>query len=431
MDSIIEVSCLGEKVGVVVWDHNNNLAVFEFYESYARNGIDISPLIMPLENVYRGDRIYSFPENRGKTFKGLPGLLADSLPDDYGISIIDSYFQSKGLSSMDITPVDQLCYIGPRGMGALEFHPAWEDESLMSSSNIDLEQLTSLAQRILNDRKSFSLHLKQNDPSVVDLLKVGSSAGGAKPKAIIAWNEESNEIRSGQVIAPESFSYWLLKFDGVEDKRLKDNPLGVGRIEYAYHRMAVDCGIEMAECRLLHDGPYAHFLTKRFDRSDRGGRVHVQTLCAMAHFDRDLRFSYEQAFQVMRKLHLSAGEMDQFFRRMVFNVMARNHDDHTKNHAFLIDRTGRWALAPAYDLCYAYTPSGRWTNQHQMSINGKRDSFSRSDLNRVAENMGISSAGEIIEQILEVVSHWSFYAQEVGVKKEHSQEIQRNLLTDL
>lgn len=427
METILEVKLWGNKVGVLAWDKNAELGIFEFYNTFPSLGLDIAPLAMPMDTIIKGDGIFRFPEHRGKTFKGLPGMLADSLPDDYGNAIIDEYFASKGLASIEITPVDRLCYVGTRAMGALEFQPAWDEKLLNTSSVIELDHLTALAGEILNKREKFQASLRRNDQSVMDILKVGTSAGGAKAKAIIAWNEKTNEVRSGQVKAPESFTYWLLKFDGVEDKKLNDNPLGIGKIEYAYHRMALDCGIKMTDCRILHNGKYAHFMTKRFDRRDDGAKLHTQTLCAIAHFNRDGRYAYEQAFQIMRRLHLPENDIKQLYRRMVFNVVARNQDDHTKNHAFLMSETGDWELAPAYDLSYAYSSSGNWTSEHQMSVNNKRDNFEYSDLLAVSRNMGIRSANEIIDQVIEIVSKWVEYAQEAGVLKEHVHQIAKNL----
>ena len=427
MDTILKVNLWGDHVAAVVWDKENEHAVFEYFDSYINKRIDIAPLMMPLEEIERGNRIFSFPGHRGKTFKGLPGLLADSLPDDYGNKIIDEWFASKGRISVDFTPVDRLCYIGKRGMGALEFEPANNDKVLDVSSEVEIAQLTELAREVLNQSKLFQVDLEKGDKAIFDMLKVGTSAGGAKPKAIIAWNETTKEVRSGQVKAPDGFTYWLLKFDGVEDKKINDNPMGIGRIEYAYYKMAIASGIEMMECRLLPEGNYAHFMTKRFDRTDDGSKIHSQTLCAIAHFDRDGRYSYEQAFQVMRRMHLAYSEMEQMFRRMVFNVVARNHDDHTKNHSFLMDQSGVWRLAPAYDLCYSYSPSGKWTSRHQLSLNNKRDEFTYNDLLTVAKNMSIRNANVIIQEIVEIVSSWETYAREVEVKKEHIILVKENL----
>ena len=425
MDTVLHISLWGQDVAAVVWNKENAYATLEFYESFAGRGWDIAPLTMPLDGIFGGDRIFSFPSHRGKTFKGLPGLLADSLPDDYGNRVLDAWFASKGIS--DFSPLDRLCYIGQRGMGALEYAPARHDKILDASSMIEIEQLMELAREVLNKREAFCLDIQKGDKAVWDILKVGTSAGGAKPKAIIAFNEQTKEVRSGQVKAPEGFTYWLLKFDGVEDRKLRDNPKGIGRIEYAYYGMAKACGIQMMESRLLEDGPYAHFMTKRFDRTDSGEKLHSQTLCALAHFDRDERYAYEQIFQVMRRLHLPYPDMEQMFRRMVFNVVARNHDDHTKNHSFIMSREGAWSLAPAYDLCYAYAPSGKWTSQHQLSLHNKRDDFSAEDLYEVAKNMGIRKGPELVQEMVAVVSQWPQYAKEAGVPEKQSRQIQNHL----
>jgi serine/threonine-protein kinase HipA len=312
-------------------------------------------------------------------------------------------------------------------MGALEFEPANYDKSLDESSHIEIGELVALADEVLNRRESFQDNLLKNKKSVRDILKVGTSAGGAKPKAIIALNDKTKEVRSGQVKAPEGFSYWLLKFDGMEGGKIKDNPKGIGRIEYAYHKMAVDCGIEMSECRLLSEGKNAHFMTKRFDRSENGDKLHIQTLCGMSHFDRDERHSYEQLFNTMRNLFLPYPQMEQMFRRMVFNVAARNHDDHTKNHSFIMDNGGSWSLAPAYDLCYSYSPSGKWTNLHQLSLNGKRDNFTLSDIMEVAVKADIRNSKSIIDQVTQVVSKWNNYAREAEVNEEFTKQIDANL----
>ena len=427
-DITLKVSLWGKDVAAVAWDKEREYAVFEFFTEFASAGLDLAPLIMPLDDVRRGDRTYYFPTHRNnKTFKGLPGLIADSLPDAYGDQILEEYFASKGLSGREFSPIDRLCYVGRRGMGALEFKPAQNNPQLDISSVIEIAHLTDLAKEVLGRREEFQTELAEGDESLLDIIRVGTSAGGAKPKAIIAVNGDMSEVRSGQVAAPDGFTYWLLKFDGVETGKVSDNPLGIGRIEYAYHKMALDCGIEMTECRLFEEGQYAHFMTKRFDRTDGREKLHTQTLCAIAHFDRDDRHSYEQAFQVMRRMGLPYPDMEQMYRRMVFNIMARNHDDHTKNHSFILRPGGEWRLAPAYDLCYSYSSAGRWTNQHQMSANNKRDDFTREDLLAVARNMGIKNAQPIVEQIAEVVSGWNKYASEIGVKEAHKEQIGKNL----
>ena len=427
MDTVLNATLWGEDVAAVVWDKAREFAIVEFYDSFAARGLDIAPFTMSLEDIVRGERIFSFPLHRGKTFKGLPGILADSLPDDYGNKVLDEWFAAKGMAVSGFTPLDRLCYVGKRGMGALEYEPANSDERLNESSRIEIEQLTELSREVMNSREAFLVDLQKGNQAVIDILKVGTSAGGAKPKAIIAYNDNTKEVRSGQVKAPEGFTYWLLKFDGVEDRKLKDNPVGIGRIEYAYYNMARACGIGMTESRLLEDGEYAHFMTKRFDRTDAGDKLYTQTFCAIAHFDRDDSYSYEQLFQTMRRLHLPYPDIEQMYRRMVFNVAARNHDDHTKNHSFIMDREGEWRVAPAYDLCYAYSPSGKWTSRHQLSLNNKRNDFTYEDLLSVAKSMNIRKGKEIVEEVMAAVSQWERYAREANVEKEHIEQIAANL----
>lgn len=426
MENIIDVKLWEEYVGSLVWDEKQEVAVFEYAPSFLSKDLDISPVVMPLRTA-AGNR-YAFPENRTKCFKGLPGLVADSLPDSYGNKIIDAWFASKGYGVMDFTALDRLCYVGKRAMGALEFFPGFVDKNMEASSLIEIRELTELARTVLNERETFQASLKDKSDGIIDILKVGTSAGGAKPKAIIAYNESTGEVRSGQVKAPEGFGYYLLKFDGVEDVKLSDNPLGIGNIEYAYYKMAKDCDIRMNECNLLQEGNYSHFMTRRFDRTEHGEKIHMQTLSAIAHFDRDARHSYEQAFQVIRIMRLPAADSVEFFRRMVFNVVARNHDDHTKNHSFLMDKSGAWRLAPAYDLSFAYSEGGKWTSQHQMSLNGKRTEFEYADLLTVGKKQGIQRPEDIIDKTIEVVSRWKHYAKDAGVRKEHMEAIERTHL---
>lgn len=426
---IVDVKLWGKNVGSLYWEKETGAAVFDYERKFVRSGLDISPIVMSL-NEY-SDEPYQFLGNRNNCFKGLPGLFADSLPDAFGNQIINEWFASRGASGKEVTPMDRLCYVGKRAMGALEFEPSQEIEGFEESSIIHVQQLTTLAKSVFIDREAFHAQLNQADKKILVILKVGTSAGGAKPKAIIAYNDATGEVRSGQVQAPEGFGYWLLKFDGgtySEHSEITDNPQGIGNIEYAYYLMAKDCGIDMMECRLLSEGDSSHFMTKRFDRTETGEKIHVQTLAGIAHYDRDQRHSYEEAFRVMRKMRLSYPEQEQLYRRMVFNVMSRNHDDHTKNFSFLMDKKGYWTLAPAYDLCYSYTPNGKWTNRHQLSLNSKQDNFTYGDLVTVGENMGIRNSKHIIEQIREIVSHWNDYAKEGGVTKGHSQIINDNLL---
>ncbi len=430
MALIVDVKLWGKDVGSLIWNEKLEIAAFQYEPKFLRSQLDIAPITMPLKKSSE-ERVYQFPSNKNACFGGLPGLIADSLPDKFGTQIINEWFAAHGLPNEQITPLDRLCYVGKRGMGALEFEPCQRFTDLETSSILHIEELTKLADSIFNNRASFQEKLLQENKSILDILKVGTSAGGAKPKAIIAYNDMTGEVRSGQIKAPEGFQYWLLKFDGttfMEHDKITNNPKGIGNIEYAYYRMAQSCGINMMESRLLVEHDYSHFMTKRFDREDNGEKLHVQTLAGIAHYDRDVRHSYEEAFGVMRKMKLSYPQMEEFYRRMVFNVVMRNHDDHTKNHSFIMNKQGEWKLAPAYDLCYSYSPSGRWTNRHQMSLNGKQDNFSYNDLIDVANKAGINRANEIVEKIVDVASHWNEYAKDCGVKDSHAKEIEQNLL---
>lgn len=426
---IADVNLWGKNVGTLFWDKTNELASFQFEDKFINSGLDLSPIIMPLGSS-KGE-VYSFAENNTKCFKGLPGLLADALPDDFGNQIINEWFTSKGFSEVRITPLDRLCYVGKRAMGALEFEPSNDIPGLNSSTQLQIKELTELASEVFKNRAEFQSKLLNQDKKILDILKVGTSAGGAKPKAIIAYNERTNEVRSGQVESPEGFTYWLLKFDGgtyEEHSHITDNPKGIGNIEYAYHLMAKNAGIDMTECRLLNEGDCCHFMTKRFDRTDTGEKLHIQTLAGLAHFDRDKRHSYEQAFRVMRQMNLPYPQQEELYRRMAFNVVARNHDDHTKNHSFIMNKAGKWNLSPAYDVCYSYNPHGQWTNRHQMSINSKQDKFTYEDLQHVAKKMGINKEKEIIERVVDSVSRWEEFAKDAGVRAIHSKQIKSNLL---
>lgn len=429
-DLIVDVKLWGQLVGSLVWDYGNEMAVFEYDSAFRRNGIEPAPLTMPKS---QGFRPFSFPGNKTLCFKGLPGMIADALPDKFGNQIITEWFARQGLPAEQITPLERLCYIGQRAMGALEFEPSKASEQLNVSTEIYIAELTRLAEEIYTKRASFQERMYQQDKTILDILRVGTSAGGAKPKAIIAYNDKTHEVRSGQVQAPEGFGYWLLKFDGVtfsEHDAIVENPRGVGNIEYAYYKMAEDCGIDMSESRLLEEEGHFHFMTRRFDRTGSGGKIHCQTVAGLAHLDRDQRHSYEEIFGIVRKMGLPMEASEQLYRRMVFNVVARNHDDHTKNFSFLMNKDGQWRLAPAYDLCYSYNPTGRWTSHHQLSLNGKQDGFTKIDLLLVGERMGIYHYRSVVEEIIENVSQWKSVAAECGVIQQHIDEIDRNLLYD-
>lgn len=429
---VIQIYLWGDPVGAMSWDRERGYADFQFDDRFRRSGLDIAPLMMPLART-RG--VVSFPANaRARCFSGLPGMIADAMPDKFGSQLITEWFARQGKTEDMVTPLDRLCYVGKRAMGALEFVPATHVEGVNESTEIYIRELMDLSESIFRERSKFQELIRQNDKTILDILKVGTSAGGAKPKAIIAYNEQTGEVRSGQVPAPEGFSYWLLKFDGgtySEHHEITDNPRGIGNIEYAYHKMATACGISMSECRLLPEGDCNHFMTRRFDRTLSGEKIHMQTAAAIAHLDRDVRHSYEELFGVLRRLGLHYKDSEQLYRRMVFNVIARNHDDHTKNFSFLMDREGRWSLAPAYDLCYSYNPGGRWTSRHQLSLNGKTDGFTRGDLLAVAQAVGLRDADHIIEDVRASVAAWPDVAKDCLVRKEHIEAIGRTLLLDL
>jgi serine/threonine-protein kinase HipA len=413
---IAQIYLWDQFVGAVAREEGQQYAAFEFDKDFLKRGLDIAPITMPITTARRGNAVFQFPGIADETFKGLPGLLADSLPDDFGNSLIDVWLTRKGLSPEDYSVIRRLLYIGRRGMGALEYRPA-EKGGFEQSVSVEVTELVAFAQKVLDDRGQLRSRLDEKDTdALLDIIRVGTSAGGARPKVIIAWNEESNEVRSGQVEAPEGFGYWLLKFDGVTDSSLGD-PKGYGRIEQAYYKMAIDCKIDMSECRLFKENGRAHFMTKRFDRRADGQKIHMQSLCAIAHFNfkQAGAYGYESVFSTMRKLKLPYKQMVEQFRRMVFNVVARNQDDHPKNTAFLMDAEGEWRLSPAYDVTYSHNPDGKWTDQHQMSINGKRDHFETDDLLAVAKQANIKDADKIVKKIVEVVSCWNDYAEKEEV----------------
>jgi serine/threonine-protein kinase HipA len=416
------------RVGAVAWDADSRLASFEFEPGFLPNGWDISPLKMPVANA--AGRVFSFPELRDtSTYKGLPGLLADVLPDKYGNSIINVWLARNGRPADSMNPVELLCYIGKRGMGALEFEPV-KPVALASASKIELDSLLQMAEQILTGRQDFSASLStEEEKALLDILKIGSSAGGARAKAVVAFNPTTNEIRSGQADAPKGFSHWLMKFDGVEDLQIGTSS-GYGRVEMAYYLMALEAGIDMMECRLLEENNRAHFMTRRFDRPAGKEKIHVQSFCALAHYDFNniTAYSYEQLFETMRAMRLPYPEAAQLFRRMVFNVMARNCDDHTKNFSFMMNKQGTWSLSPAFDVCYSYRPDSNWVSQHSLSINGKRKNITRDDLLEVAANMNVKDAKTIIAQVQQAVSRWNEFAEQTRVEPKLRELISKNLL---
>jgi serine/threonine-protein kinase HipA len=417
--NVAEVKIWGELVGAVAWDEGTGLAGFEYDPGFRKLNLDLAPLKMPVTSP---KRIFTFPELRkGRdadtdTFKGLPGLLADVLPDKYGNQLINIWLAQQGRPQNSMNPVEMLCFIGTRGMGALEFEPAMSKENRRTFS-IEIDSMVDIARKILTRREAFTSNLKQEEEkAVIEVLKIGTSAGGARPKAVISYNEKTGEVRSGQTKAPSGFEHWLIKLDGVSEIQLGAS-LGYGRVEMAYYDMATACGIEMMPSRILEENGRAHFMTRRFDRDGAEEKHHIQTFCALSHFDFNQvnSFSYEQLFQVMRELKLNYQDAEQMFRRMVFNVAAMNCDDHTKNFSFRLKRGGKWELAPAYDVCHAYSPDHKWVSQHALSINGKRKDITKDDLLTVGKSINSKKADIIIDEIADVVSRWKDYADEVNV----------------
>ena len=430
---VISVSFKQHDVGAVSFDTKTGLGAFEYEPSFIKKGIELSPLKMPLAK-----RIYSFPELDFNTFKGLPGLIADSLPDDFGNTVLNAWVAMRGKSPDDISPLQRLQYTGTRGMGALEYAPATQVRSLNASQQIEIDSLIAIAQDILNTRNDFSVALNANNEdnreAMLSLLSVGMSAGGARPKAVLAFNSDFTQVRSGQAIVPEGFTHYLMKFDGVSEYNKNQetfgDPLGFGAMEFVYHLMAKDCGIDMMPCHLLPEGNRRHFITQRFDRLG-NEKVHVQTLNGLAHVDykKPGSFSYAELFSVLRKLKLSAVDAEQLFRRMVFNIVARNHDDHAKNFGFVLQEN-KWGLAPAYDLAYSYKPGSKWVNSHWMSLNGKRDDFSRKDfysIEKLSPLFTRDRVDSIIDEIVEKVANWKNLATNTEVPKALIDEIAQNL----
>ncbi|HQV39063.1 MAG: type II toxin-antitoxin system HipA family toxin [Flavobacteriales bacterium] len=401
----------GQTVGLVIWDDRLHRAQFQYDRDFANGNLNVAPVMMPLSKAKGGDAVFTFGNLRDDTFKGLPGLLADSLPDRFGNQLLNAWLQSQNRDLGTENPVERLCYLGHRGMGALEFEPA-HGELQASSEALQVDELVRVARNVVQQKEAFATSRKKGDQeALLDIIQVGTSAGGARAKAIVAFNSKTGEVRSGQIDGLKDFSYCLIKFDGVTNVVLGD-PKGYGRIEYAYYLMARASGIEMMPCRLLEENGRAHFLTQRFDRvvDDEGKthRLHMATLCGIAHMDFNdpLAHSYEQAFAVMRLLSLPYPAAVELFRRMCFNVIARNCDDHTKNTSFLMDPQGDWYLAPAYDMTFAYDPKNLWLHQHQMSLNGKRSDITRADLLTVAKEMSIKKADAIIDEVVAGVKTW-------------------------
>lgn len=422
----VRVKMWGSTVGYL-HQEENGIVGFQYDEDFMGSGIGISPIKMPLSNL-----TYSFPALSEQTFHGLPGMVADSLPDKFGTIVINKYLESQGRTADSLSVIEKLCYTGKRGMGALEYEPAQELVSIRDS--VDIDALTKLASDILSEKENF--HIEKNDSMMAQLMECGSSVGGARAKTLIAWNPETNNIRSGQIDAGDGYEYWLLKFDNIKNNKDKDSIPDDGeytKVEYAYYLMAIAAGIQMSECRLYRENDGAHFMTKRFDRKgEEGEKVHMQSLCALAHMDFNSPriYSYEDAFHVMRQLQLPYQDYLQLFKRMVFNEYAKNFDDHTKNISFLMDKKGVWSLAPAYDVTFSYRKDSIWVSAHQMLINGKADNITREDFMKVAEKAGIKKADVLrgFEEILDAISRWEEFAQEARLSEANYQRIRKEIM---
>ncbi|MHA7128441.1 type II toxin-antitoxin system HipA family toxin [Algoriphagus namhaensis] len=430
MVTVAEVKIWGTLAGAVLWDESEQIGRFQYDPKFLTLGWDLSPIKMPIS---LGSQIHAFPELRKRreftddTFKGLPGLLADALPDRYGNNLINAWLVKNGRPEGSMNPVEQLCFIGSRGMGALEFEPS-QSQARKNTFSIEIDSLVEVAQKMLNQREAFLQNLNEEEEKTMqDILKIGTSAGGARPKAVIAYHPKTGEVRSGQTQVPQGFEHWMIKLDGVSGAQFGES-LGWGRVEYAYYLMAQACGIQMSKCLLLEEGQRAHFMTRRFDREG-NEKHHIQTLCGIQHYDfNDMTaYSYEHLFQTMRKLRLSYPEAEEMFRRMVFNVLATNYDDHTKNFAFRLKKGGKWELAEAYDLCFSFDPTNHWVSRQTLSVNGKRLNIDKEDLLSLAIENNIKKGEQIINHCNEVIRHWPDFASQAKVRPDLTERIQANL----
>lgn len=424
----VEVKLWGTTVGALYQKEGDEFASFEYAPDFARSGIEPAPVAMPV----RSGAIYRFPGLSPATFHRLPGLFADSVPDKFGNKIIDQWLVQNGRDPKSFTALERLCYTGSRGMGALEFYPATGPDPVKSEP-LEIERLRTLAANILDQRKKVKVRLREKD-AFEQIVRVGTSAGGARAKVLIAYDDSTGTVLSGQVRAPEGYGYWLLKFDDIENNRDKENadPAGFGALEFTYSQIAKEAGIQMTECRLLEDGDHRHFMTRRFDRTENGGKLHYQSLAAIAHYDFNIAgaYSYEQAFAIARQIGLTTADIEQMYRRAVFNICARNQDDHTKNIGFLMDKRGNWSLAPAFDVTYAYNPAGRWTGTHQMTFNGKREKFTLDDFKAAAKSAGLVQGRykRILEQVQDALAGFKKRAKANDVPKKLVQDVVKNLI---
>ena len=423
---IIQVKLYNEILGTTEWNNTKGSATFQYSENAIRKGIEPSPIIMSLMER-------TFETNKdNKNFQNLPYLLSDSMPDDFGNTMMKEWLKQRNISIEDINPVDRLTYVGKRGMGALEYEPINYKEN--KNSKINVGDLLNIAREVLGGKEKISYDDLDKD-SLSDILRIGTSVGGARAKALVAIkfdsNKEIEEIRPGDIIQPEGYSYWLLKIDGANKKTLGEG-VGLGKIEYAYYKMAKEAGIEISESMLHEENNRFHFLTKRFDRTSTGEKIHMQTFGALAGIDYKIpkASDYETLFRVMKRLKLTYNQLEQQYRRALFNVIARNHDDHVKNFSFLMDKEGKWQISPAYDITFSYAPNGTWTNVHQSSINSKFDNFTKDDLLSFGKTFGIKRPNHILEEVITAVNQWPKIAKNIDIPKKEIDAINKNLRTN-
>ncbi len=414
---VIEVRIWGRTVGAVALDPRAGYYVFEYDPAFVRSGIELAPLMMPLAAARDP---FVFPTLAERTFLRLPGMLADALPDDFGNALIDAWMAENGVAQSKITSLDRLAYMGRRGTGALEFKPVHGPKERASTA-LQLSTLVESA-RLAVHGSIDSDHLAH--AALAQIIQVGTSAGGARAKAVVAWNPATGALRAGQFDTPPGFEHWILKFDGMGEDRELGEGQDYGRVEYAYHLMARAAGIAMSPCRLLEENGRAHFMTRRFDR-DGETKHHLQTLCAMARLDFRQKATHDaaQLFLTIEQLNLGYDAMEEAFRRITFNVMAANCDDHTKNVSFLLREGAAWELAPAYDVTHAFNPKGEWTHQHLLSVNGKFSGITRRELEAVAARFGIGTGARVLEQVGEAVAGWGEHAASAGVRLAHAKRI--------
>lgn len=424
---VAEVYLWGTRIGAAVQDGIGDMPKFNYDKDFIGSGIELSPVVMPLS-----ERIYSFPALSKQTFHGLPGLLADSLPDKFGTKLIERYLAERGRNLKSLTAVERLLYTGKRGMGALEFFPQ-KNYNVAEDAPVDINALVELASMILTDREN--IHISAGEDAMEQIINIGTSAGGARAKAVIAWNRQTDDIRSGQIDAGEGYEYWLIKFDGVKnnkDKGDQEDGQAYTRIEYAYYLMAKEAGIMMSDCQLYQESGRYHFMTKRFDRDESGKKIHMQTLGALAHYDYNMpgAHSYEQAAHIIEQLGIGQKAVEQFFRRMVFNIVMRNQDDHVKNISFLMSRTGEWSLAPAYDITYASDETNYWLARHQMSMNGKTEQFETEDFYECGRAMNLSKAKvrKILDEVRAAALLWEQCAQKAFLKERDMEAVKGQFL---